>query len=61
MQVEWIKTGGILPRTAVVRRNILEIKKTTIRERGRYVCTATNKYGQASAIGRLFVNKGMDL
>ena len=61
MQIKWIKNGGILSRTAVVKRNILEIRKTTIQERGRYVCTATNKYGQASAIGRLFVNKGMRL
>jgi protein sidekick len=61
MQIKWLKHGGILPRTAVVKRNYLEIKKTTIRERGRYICTATNKYGQASAIGSLFVNKGREV
>ena len=60
MRIKWLKHGGVLPRTAVVKGNNLEIKKTTIRERGRYVCTATNKYGSASAIGSLFVNKGMD-
>ena len=57
MRIKWLKHGGVLPGTAVVRGNNLEIKKTTIRERGRYVCSATNKYGSASAIGSLFVNE----
>ncbi len=59
VQIKWHKQVGALPRRAVVKRNNLEIKKTTIRERGRYICTATNKYGQASAIGSLFVNEGI--
>jgi hypothetical protein len=59
IRTEWLKHGGVLPRTAVVKGNRLEIRETTIRERGRYVCTATNKYGSASAVGSLFVNEGM--
>lgn len=59
MDITWRKYGGTLSRTAVMKENYLEIKRTTIRDRGRYVCTATNRYGNGSAIGSLYINKGM--
>lgn len=58
IDIRWQKRGGELSRTAMVRRNYLEIKKTTVRDRGHYRCTVKNKYGQASALGSLFVNEG---
>ncbi|XP_028393916.1 basement membrane-specific heparan sulfate proteoglycan core protein-like isoform X2 [Dendronephthya gigantea] len=57
MDIRWQKRGGELSRTAMVRRNYLEIKKTTVRDRGHYRCIARNKYGQDSALGSLFVNE----
>ena len=60
MEIKWTKLGGgTMPRTAMVRKNSLEIRKATIKERGRYRCTAKNKYGQASTVGSIFVNEGV--
>lgn len=60
MNIAWRKSGGMLPRLATVKRNYLEIRKATIQEQARYVCTAKNRYGQASAFVSLFVNQGMN-
>ena len=58
-EFQWSKLDGELPRTAVMNRNYLEIRRARIRDRGRYICTVTNRYGQDSAIASLFVNQGM--
>ena len=58
LDVKWSRRRGLLPESASIRRNILEIEETTSYDSDFYTCTVTNRYGRAEANARLFVNKG---
>ena len=53
--VSWSKTSGTGLVNTDVQGNKLQIKNAGFNDSGNYVCTATNVFGQAKKVVKLFV------